>query len=157
LARRGVVAVVAVRIVPIAPFTIVNLVAGASHIAFREYALGTALAMTPGVLAMSLFADRVTAAMRSPSAASYAVLAALVIALLARARWIRRRLDRERMASGERAERAPRDGCEPRSRVVLGSRRAVRHSSARGWMPESSRARTGGSDRRGHLTIASYN
>ena len=40
----------------IAPFTLVNLFAGASHIRFRDYLLGTAISMTPGTLAMASLA-----------------------------------------------------------------------------------------------------
>ena len=40
--------VITLRIVPVAPFTVVNLVAGASHISFRDFALGTLLGMLAG-------------------------------------------------------------------------------------------------------------
>ena len=36
IAKRGLIAVVVVRMLPIAPFTIINLIAGASHIRFRR-------------------------------------------------------------------------------------------------------------------------
>ncbi|MGD8643649.1 MAG: VTT domain-containing protein, partial [Chromatiales bacterium] len=57
LGGRGVLTVITVRIVPIAPFVIINLVAGASHIRFRDYLLGTALGMAPGIAGITLFAD----------------------------------------------------------------------------------------------------
>ena len=41
IVRRGVLAVAAVRLVPIAPFTVVNLVAGASRIPLLDFVLGT--------------------------------------------------------------------------------------------------------------------
>ncbi len=41
LARHGIVSVAVIRTLPIAPFTIINLVAGASHIRFLDYVLGT--------------------------------------------------------------------------------------------------------------------
>ena len=45
IVRRGVLAVAAIRLVPVAPFTLVNLVAGASKIPFADYVLGTIIGM----------------------------------------------------------------------------------------------------------------
>jgi len=43
LARSSILTVAAVRMLPIAPFTVVNLVAGAMHVRYRDYMVGTAL------------------------------------------------------------------------------------------------------------------
>lgn len=59
LAGRGMLAVIAVRMVPIAPFAIVNLIAGTSHIRFKDFMLGTALGMAPGTLAMTFLVDQI--------------------------------------------------------------------------------------------------
>jgi uncharacterized membrane protein YdjX (TVP38/TMEM64 family) len=56
LAQQGALAVAALRLVPIAPFTIFNIVAGASHISFRDYMLGTLLGMGPGIAVLSWLA-----------------------------------------------------------------------------------------------------
>jgi len=56
LARQGVLAMAAIRLVPVAPFTVVNVVAGASHIRFRDYLLGTLLGMGPGAAALAWLA-----------------------------------------------------------------------------------------------------
>jgi uncharacterized membrane protein YdjX (TVP38/TMEM64 family) len=94
LGRRGVLTVVAVRVVPLAPFTIVNLAAGASHIGLRDFVIGTLLGMTPGLLVTSFFADRLHAALAQPGpgdviglVAALAVIAALGVVLL---RWLGR-------------------------------------------------------------------
>lgn len=50
LARRGVVAVLAVRLVPLLPFTVINYCAGLSSVRRRDYALGTAVGIIPGTL-----------------------------------------------------------------------------------------------------------
>jgi phospholipase D1/2 len=71
LARRGLVAMSLVRVVPIAPFTIVNLVAGASLIGFRDFMLGTLVGMTPGITITVLFVDRIAAALAEPSPATF--------------------------------------------------------------------------------------
>jgi uncharacterized membrane protein YdjX (TVP38/TMEM64 family) len=46
--RHGILAVAAVRLLPIAPFTIVNLVAGALRVRFDHFIVGTLLGMAPG-------------------------------------------------------------------------------------------------------------
>lgn len=79
LAERGLLAVIAVRIVPIAPFAIVNMVAGASHIRLRDMVLGTALGMAPGTVVMAFFVDQIVAAFRQPGP----LAAAIVLGLLA--------------------------------------------------------------------------
>jgi phospholipase D1/2 len=89
LARRGLLAVIAVRVL-----TVVNLVAGASHIRLRDFLIGTVLGMAPGILAVSVFSDRLVAALdeRSPTAI---ITLAIVVALIAiGAIAIRRRLGR---------------------------------------------------------------
>jgi len=94
LGQRGLLAVVTLRFVPVAPFTVVNLVAGATHIGTRDFLLGTLLGMAPGIVATALFIDRIMAAIHEPGAASFAVLAGVVALLIVGAvalrRWLRR-------------------------------------------------------------------
>ncbi len=88
LGRRGVMSVALVRIVPVAPFTVVNIVAGASHVRLRDCLLGTLLGMAPGTLALTVFADSATLAIRRPGWAT--ILG--VVALAALLGWGYRRL-----------------------------------------------------------------
>ncbi len=67
LARRGWLTIALVRVVPIAPFTLINLVAGSIHISIRSFLLGTAIGMGPGILAIMLFEGGVERAVRDPS------------------------------------------------------------------------------------------
>lgn len=90
LAQRGVLAVIAVRLVPVAPFAVVNMVAGASHIRLRDLLLGTAIGMTPATLAMALFVDQITDALRQPTPLTFA-LAALTVVLVVAGAWAMRR------------------------------------------------------------------
>lgn len=98
VASHGVLAVAIVRCIPIAPFTVINLVAGASHIRLRHFLIGTALGMAPGMLAIALFTDRIIASVEAPSALNYLALGVVVLAISAAAwgasRWLGRR-DRE--------------------------------------------------------------
>ena len=92
LARRGIVTVVIVRNLPLAPFTIVNIVAGASHIRLRDYLLGTALGMAPGIAAITLFANRLLQAIREPGWSNVGVAVGIAIALIIGGWWIQKRL-----------------------------------------------------------------
>ncbi len=51
LRRRGLVAVIGVRLIPIIPFTAINYGAGLTAVRRRDYALGTALGIIPGTVA----------------------------------------------------------------------------------------------------------
>lgn len=49
--RRGFVAVIGVRLIPVIPFTAINYGAGLTAVRRRDYALGTALGIIPGTVA----------------------------------------------------------------------------------------------------------
>lgn len=80
LGKRGLLSIVALRLVPVAPFTIVNLIAGASHIRFRDYMLGTLVGMVPGIAVMTVLGDRLRQILQNPSAVNVA-LVVLVVAV----------------------------------------------------------------------------
>jgi phosphatidylserine/phosphatidylglycerophosphate/cardiolipin synthase-like enzyme/membrane protein YqaA with SNARE-associated domain len=92
LAKRGLLAIVFVRMMPVAPFSIVNVVAGAAHIGWRDFVLGTILGLLPGILLISLFIDRATAAVRDPGPGTFALLTAAAGAVLVVAYLLNRRL-----------------------------------------------------------------
>lgn len=50
LAERGLLSVIIIRLLPIAPFAIVNMIAGATHLRLRDFIPGTLLGMLPGTL-----------------------------------------------------------------------------------------------------------
>lgn len=94
LGKRGILAVVTVRIVPVAPFTIINLIAGASHISLRDFLLGTILGLAPGILAAALFIDRMLKAIRDPDPRSFLVLGLVLAAIVGAMFLLRRFLQR---------------------------------------------------------------
>lgn len=59
LAERGVLAVFVIRLLPIAPFAIVNMIAGTSHIRIRDFVLGTILGMLPGAVLIAFSVSQV--------------------------------------------------------------------------------------------------
>ncbi|UCE87744.1 MAG: VTT domain-containing protein, partial [Deltaproteobacteria bacterium] len=90
MAQRGVVSIALVRLVPLAPFTVVNFVAGASHIRLGDYLLGTLLAMAPGILALTYLAQSAERAIREPGGST----ALTVLAIAALVWWVSRQLRR---------------------------------------------------------------
>ncbi len=92
LQRRGLITMVAVRVMPVAPFIMVNMVAGALRVRLRDYVLGTFFGLLPGTVMISLFMDRLTEAWKAPGASSYAALAACVVVLIVVFWWVRKRL-----------------------------------------------------------------
>ena len=56
---RGVVAVAMIRMVPIAPFTLVNVLAGASELRLSDFLIGTLLGMAPGIVTMALLCAQI--------------------------------------------------------------------------------------------------
>jgi phosphatidylserine/phosphatidylglycerophosphate/cardiolipin synthase-like enzyme/uncharacterized membrane protein YdjX (TVP38/TMEM64 family) len=81
--RRGVLAVAVVRLVPVAPFGIVNLAAGASEIRLLDYVLGTLIGMVPGIIALAALGHQITRMLTQPSIESFAWLALAVAAWVA--------------------------------------------------------------------------
>lgn len=93
LAKRGTVAVAVLRLVPVAPFAVFNLVAGASHLGARQFLLGSLLGLMPGLGAITLFSDSLWQAFTAPSKLSIAVATGMGAALVGAAwlvkRWLR--------------------------------------------------------------------
>jgi uncharacterized membrane protein YdjX (TVP38/TMEM64 family) len=79
LANRGILTVVAVRIVPVAPFTVINLFAGASHISLRDFLIGTCIGLIPGVAAMSVFAEGILGLLRDADLKHFLVVALALV------------------------------------------------------------------------------
>ena len=93
LRRRGLIAVTTVRLVPIAPFIVINVGMGAMRIRLHHYLIGTVLGMLPGMLATTVLGDQLTEAISEPTRANLWIGAAglLVLATIAFAgqRWLR--------------------------------------------------------------------
>ncbi|HKJ23254.1 MAG TPA: VTT domain-containing protein [Myxococcota bacterium] len=90
LARRGVVSTALLRIVPVAPFMMVNLVAGASRVSTRDFTVGTALGMLPGTALMVLGAAGIRAAWSAPAGPPWLWAGLAILALLGALALLRR-------------------------------------------------------------------
>jgi phospholipase D1/2 len=93
-ARRGVLAVVAIRFLPVAPFTMVNMVLGASRIKLWHFMVGTAIGLTPGFLALSLFGDRLSQTLHRPDVFNFFLLTLMAAGLSLGGAWLVRRVQR---------------------------------------------------------------
>jgi phospholipase D1/2 len=83
IVRGGVLTIAAIRLVPIAPFTVVNLVAGASEIRFSAFVAGTVLGMAPGLIVMSALGHQIMRIITGPSGTDIALLAVVLAIWLA--------------------------------------------------------------------------
>jgi phospholipase D1/2 len=125
LAERGTVAVALLRLVPVAPFAVFNLVAGSSHLGARQFLVGSLIGLAPGLAAITLFSGSLWQAIRSPSLVNVAIALCVGAALLVAACLVLRRAAR-RLAAGEP--------------VGAGSRRAQSEGRACGRGPYPARA-----------------
>jgi len=83
IGNRGFLSVLAVRMVPVAPFTVINLVAGALPVRFVDFVLGTLAGMLPGTALLAMFGDRVEKVLTDPSAENLVMLGVLLAAWVA--------------------------------------------------------------------------
>ena len=82
VARRGVLTVALLRNVPVAPYSLVNLVAGASPLGFGRFILGTFIGLLPGLVILAAAGDSLRSFLDDPELTS--LLPALgLVALLA--------------------------------------------------------------------------
>jgi uncharacterized membrane protein YdjX (TVP38/TMEM64 family) len=83
--------IIAIRILPILPFTLVNMTCGAFGVPLRTFVLGTVLGMAPGVLGMTLLGDRLLAVIRQPTVEAILGLVGVAVVLIIVAMFFRRR------------------------------------------------------------------
>jgi phospholipase D1/2 len=79
LERGGVLQITTLRLLPIAPFSLVNLGAGALQVRAWPFALGTLLGLLPGNLLVTAFGRQLRALLDGPALLDLAVLLALLL------------------------------------------------------------------------------
>lgn len=104
LKESGLMAIIAFRIIPVAPFSIINLIAGVSAIRVKDFFWGTFIGILPGIVAIAMVADRFSKSLQQPDMTSYtALFAAVVVAIGGLAffkNWIKKRRSRKRKNNG---------------------------------------------------------
>ncbi len=93
LAKRGILTVIVIRNVPVAPYTLVNMLAGASRIGFKDYVVGTGIGMAPGIGVLTFFVDRLLETLREPGWANILLTGCLIAGLVILLWRIKRRLE----------------------------------------------------------------
>ncbi len=104
LKKNGLLAMTLLRLVPVAPFAVEGIVAGAVKLRLRHLAIGTALGMLPGTLASTVFADQIETALTGGMVNWWLVggcAAALAAGLYAVKRWFSRAARRMEAARDE--------------------------------------------------------
>lgn len=79
IAASGILAVATLRLLPVAPFTIVNVISGAFQVPVRDYTIGSFLGLAPGIIIINLFAHQFESAIRNPGVGSFALLGVLIV------------------------------------------------------------------------------
>jgi phospholipase D1/2 len=104
LSKSGLVAVLVFRIIPVAPFSLINLVAGVSAISLRDFFLGTLIGILPGITATAFISDRLFESLRQPDISTFTALFAVIVvfgaALIGVRKWIRQRYLHKKQQSG---------------------------------------------------------
>lgn len=91
IGQTGIVAVTTVRLLPVAPFTVVNVISGAFKVPLRDYLIGSILGLAPGILITNLFAHQFESAIRNPGIGTFLLLIALIAVSVGGAIWLKRR------------------------------------------------------------------
>ncbi|MGB6220780.1 VTT domain-containing protein [Haloferula sp.] len=91
LANRGIWSVALIRVLPVAPFGVVNLVAGISSIRFSVFMIGSAIGLLPGVAAVTLATRRFVMAIEDPGLGNWLWFAAFLAVIAGVSWWLKKR------------------------------------------------------------------
>jgi uncharacterized membrane protein YdjX (TVP38/TMEM64 family) len=89
---KGLVAVITTHLLPVGPFTFVNLAAGVVRVAVWQFILGCIIGMLPGIALTTLFEHQMEKMFREPGFMTGALFALSVLAILGCVLWARRRV-----------------------------------------------------------------
>lgn len=99
---RGIRTVVIVDLLPLAPFTLTNMAAGAFRIRFRDYLVGTVIGIAPGLVSVTLVGSQLTALATAEGITGIAVAVAIILAAIGVAAAARHLAARSRRQRRER-------------------------------------------------------
>lgn len=94
LAHRGLWTVVWVRVLPVAPFLMVNVAAGALGVRLRDYLLGSLVGLLPATILITLFLERLQAVWAAPGWGPWLLLGGVALIMAGSMWWFRRRMAR---------------------------------------------------------------
>jgi phospholipase D1/2 len=90
LRRRGLIAITALRLVPLAPFSVEGVVAGAVGIKLWHFLLGSAIGMLPGTLVATVFGDQLHGVLEESGRINYWLIGTVLCATAVATWWVRR-------------------------------------------------------------------
>jgi phospholipase D1/2 len=90
LRKRGLLAMTALRLVPLAPFAVEGLVAGAIRIKFWHFMLGTFFGMLPGAVTTTIFGEQLARGLEDSGEVNYWLLAGVSVALVTGSYFVKR-------------------------------------------------------------------
>jgi phospholipase D1/2 len=94
--RHGFLTVLTMRVLPVGPFTLVNLFVGASGIRFSDFFWASLVGRLPGIVVLTLFGYQLQRALREPGMTSFALLVFVLIAAPLVASRVTRRLTHQK-------------------------------------------------------------
>jgi phospholipase D1/2 len=125
LRKHGLLAMTLLRLVPLAPFAIEGIVAGAMRMKLWHLLAGTAIGLLPGTLATTVFGEQLEAAFSGADGVNWWIVVGVGALLLggtfAVRRWFRRMAGGPNGASASKADAAPRSAAE-KARPAVGGR-----------------------------------
>jgi phospholipase D1/2 len=83
LRRHGVLSIFAANMVPVPPFVVQNMIAGAVRIPLWDYTLGSVLGMLPGLLAATVFGNQIVRWLEDPADMNYWIIGGAIVGFAA--------------------------------------------------------------------------
>lgn len=102
-ASNGVIGIASLRMLPLAPFTLINLAAGAARVRFLDFSVGSALGLGPGIVAFNLMGVQFGQVLARGRPEDIGVLAGLLVAWLLASMALQRLINRRMGTNRERA------------------------------------------------------
>lgn len=79
LSRHGALTLVVLHIFPICPFSVLNLLSGATQVNFQDFVIGTLAGITPGILIVSFLGSRMVQTIYHPHGVNVVELIAFIL------------------------------------------------------------------------------
>lgn len=90
--RHGFLTVLAMRVLPVAPFTLVNLLVGAAKIRFRDFFLASVIGRIPGIVLLTLAGLQIESLFREPGVLGVVLLVLTLILVPLAFGWASKRM-----------------------------------------------------------------
>jgi phospholipase D1/2 len=102
--RHGFLTVLSLRVLPIAPFTVVNLFVGAAGIRFADFFFATVIGRIPGIVTLTLFGVQLENFLRRPGVENSVILALAILLIPLVTALLCRRFAARQASRGDSAE-----------------------------------------------------